>query len=37
MLSFTNGTSGSSFTLLQTTMTAKARAAKFRQSTDIIS
>jgi hypothetical protein len=37
MLSFTNGGSGASFTLLQTTMTAKPRAAKYRLSTDIIS
>jgi hypothetical protein len=37
MLSFTNGTSGASFTLLQTTMTAKPRALKYRMSTDIVS
>ncbi len=37
MLSFTNGGTGASFTLLQTTMTAKPRALKYRQSTDIIS
>ena len=36
MLSFTNGSSGASFTLLQTTMTAKARSLKYRLSTDII-
>ncbi len=36
MLSFTNGSSGASFTLLQTTMTAKPRAEKYRISTDII-
>jgi hypothetical protein len=37
MLSFTNGSSGASFTLLQTTMTAKARALRYRLATDIIS
>jgi hypothetical protein len=37
MLSFTNGGSGASFTLLQTTMTAKPRSAKYRLATDIIS
>jgi hypothetical protein len=36
-LQFTNGSSGASFTLLQTTMTAKARASKYRLSTDIVS
>jgi hypothetical protein len=36
MLSFTNGSSGSSFTLLQTTMTAKPRSLRFRLATDII-
>jgi hypothetical protein len=36
MLSFTNGSSGASFTLLQTTMTAKPRALRYRVATDII-
>ena len=36
MLQFSNSSSGSSFTLLQTTMTAKPRALKFRASTDLI-
>lgn len=36
MLSFTNGSSGASFTLLQTTMTAKPRSLRFRLATDII-
>jgi hypothetical protein len=37
MLQFNNGSSGASFTLLQTTMTAKPRALKYRKSTDLIS
>lgn len=37
LLSFTNGSSGASFTLLQTTMTAKPRALKYAQATDIVS
>jgi len=36
-LSFTNGTSGASFTLLQTVMLAKARSLRYRVSSDIIS
>jgi len=35
-LSFNNGSSGASFTLLQTTLTAKPRSSRYRQSGDII-
>jgi len=36
-LSFTNGSSGATFTLLQASMLAKARSLRFRISTDLIS
>jgi hypothetical protein len=36
-LSFNNGSSGASFKLLQTTITAKPRSLRYRQTTDIIS
>lgn len=36
LLSFTNGSSGASFTLLQATLTAKPRAPRYRLATDII-
>jgi hypothetical protein len=36
-LSFTNGSSGASFTLLQASMLAKARSIRYRASTDLIS
>jgi len=36
-LSFTNGSSGASFTLLQTALTAKPRSLRFRRATDIVS
>lgn len=36
-LSFSNGSSGASFTLLQTTLTAKPRSLRFRLAEDIIS
>ena len=36
-LSFTNGSTGASFTLLQASMLAKARSLRYRTSTDLIS
>ena len=36
-LSFTNGSTGATFTLLQASMVAKARSIRYRQSTDLIS
>jgi hypothetical protein len=36
-LSFTNGSTGATFTLLQASMIAKARSIRYRVSTDLIS